>query len=65
MTTTILESDLSRPDDERPVVRRRRRDTLDPLGHQPALDGLRAFALIAMLLYHAQFGWIRGGFLSL
>jgi peptidoglycan/LPS O-acetylase OafA/YrhL len=64
MATTILESDLTRSDD-RPVVRRRRRHTLDPLGHQPALDGLRALALIAMLLYHAQFGWIQGGFLSL
>jgi len=32
------------------------------LGYRPALDGLRAVAVLAVLVYHA--GWIPGGFLG-
>ena len=34
------------------------------LGYLPALDGIRALSLIAILLYHAGFGWARGGYLG-
>jgi peptidoglycan/LPS O-acetylase OafA/YrhL len=34
------------------------------LGYIPALDGLRALAVIAVLLYHGNQGWIPGGFLG-
>jgi peptidoglycan/LPS O-acetylase OafA/YrhL len=34
------------------------------LPYSPGLDGLRAFAVIAVLLYHAQLAWIPGGFLG-
>ena len=34
------------------------------LRYQPALDGLRAIAVLAVLLYHGQVGWTRGGFLG-
>ena len=34
------------------------------LPYMPGLDGLRAFAVIAVLLYHAELPWIRGGFLG-
>jgi len=34
------------------------------LSYLPGLDGLRAFAVIAVLLYHADLSWIRGGFLG-
>jgi peptidoglycan/LPS O-acetylase OafA/YrhL len=34
------------------------------LSYLPGLDGLRAFAVIAVLLYHAELSWIRGGFLG-
>src|SRR6266516_2669177 len=30
----------------------------------PALDGLRAAAIVAVLLYHGDVGWARGGFLG-
>ena len=32
------------------------------MGYQPGLDGLRAVSVMAVLLYHAGFGWMRGGF---
>jgi peptidoglycan/LPS O-acetylase OafA/YrhL len=32
--------------------------------HIPAIDGLRAIAVIAVMLYHLGFGWIPGGFLG-
>ncbi len=35
-----------------------------PMGYQPGLDGLRAISVIAVLLYHAGFGWMHGGFLG-
>ena len=34
------------------------------LGYIPALDGLRALAVIAVLLYHGGQAWIPGGFLG-
>jgi peptidoglycan/LPS O-acetylase OafA/YrhL len=34
------------------------------LPYSPGLDGLRAFAVIAVLLYHANLAWIPGGFLG-
>lgn len=56
------------------VVRRRRNrgtperratgQAIGALGHQPPLDGLRAIAVLAVLLYHARFPWITGGFLG-
>lgn len=34
------------------------------MGYQPGLDGLRAISVIAVILYHAGFGWMPGGFLG-
>ncbi len=34
------------------------------LKYLPGLDGLRAVAVIAVVLYHAQSSWLRGGFLG-
>lgn len=34
------------------------------LGYRPALDGLRALAVVAVVLYHGGVGWTRGGFLG-
>jgi peptidoglycan/LPS O-acetylase OafA/YrhL len=31
----------------------------------PALDGLRGFALLGMLLWHAEVGWVQGGFIRM
>lgn len=35
------------------------------LPHLPALDGLRAIALLAVMAFHAGFGWMAGGYLPL
>lgn len=32
------------------------------MGYQPALDGLRGVSVIAVILYHAGFAWMPGGF---
>jgi peptidoglycan/LPS O-acetylase OafA/YrhL len=34
------------------------------MGYQPALDGLRALSVIAVMLYHAGVRWIPGGFIG-
>lgn len=34
------------------------------LRYEPALDGLRAVAVLAVLLYHAEVAWLPGGFLG-
>ena len=34
------------------------------MGYLPGLDGIRAVAIIGVLLYHADFDWIPGGFLG-
>jgi peptidoglycan/LPS O-acetylase OafA/YrhL len=36
----------------------------EKLGYRPALDGLRALAVVAVLLYHGGVGWASGGFLG-
>jgi peptidoglycan/LPS O-acetylase OafA/YrhL/lysophospholipase L1-like esterase len=64
MTVTAQASDAPRVLDDPPVVRRRRRTDPEPLRYEPALDGLRALAVLAVLVYHARFGWAQGGFLG-
>src|SRR5205823_13475266 len=34
------------------------------LGYIPALDGVRALAVAAVLVYHGDLGWFSGGFLG-
>ncbi len=34
------------------------------LGYSPALDGVRALAVVAVIVYHANKSWLRGGFLG-
>ena len=33
--------------------------------YEPGLDGVRALAVMAVLVYHAEFPWARGGFLGI
>ncbi len=49
-----------RPAAPAPSFRGRRR--IDDRGRVPALDGLRGFALVGMLAWHAELQWVRGGF---
>jgi peptidoglycan/LPS O-acetylase OafA/YrhL len=48
----------------RPEARVGRTNTGAWLPYSPGLDGLRAFAVVAVLLYHAGLTWIPGGFLG-
>jgi len=41
-----------------------RSDAQPRLPYLPALDGLRAAAVVAVLLYHAGVGWLPGGYLG-
>lgn len=38
------------------------RSSTPSMPYQPGLDGLRAVSVIAVILYHAGFGWMHGGF---
>lgn len=40
----------------------RRTTVTGRMGYQPALDGVRALSVIAVILYHAGFEWLHGGF---
>jgi peptidoglycan/LPS O-acetylase OafA/YrhL len=45
------------------LLRLERRQADRPsMGYQPSLDGVRAFSVIAVILYHAGFSWMSGGF---
>jgi peptidoglycan/LPS O-acetylase OafA/YrhL len=52
-------SDSARTEPVAPPARNAR-----SLGYIPGLDGLRALAVIAVLLYHAELPWIPAGFLG-
>ena len=43
---------------------RRTSDPAPKFEYQPALDGLRALAVLGVLLYHARVSWAPGGFLG-
>jgi len=48
-----------------PAVRGRASASRPPrIPYQPALDGLRALAVLAVLLYHGQVPWVPGGWLG-
>ena len=38
------------------------RASFPSMGYQPSLDGLRALSVAVVLLYHAGFSWMHGGF---
>jgi peptidoglycan/LPS O-acetylase OafA/YrhL len=40
------------------------RDMTDEQGYRPALDGIRAVAVLAVFGYHLGYRWLRGGFLG-
>lgn len=39
-------------------------DLLPTMQYRPEIDGLRSFAILPVILFHAGFGWIPGGFLG-
>lgn len=65
--TDTAAPDSGAPDDV-PRARPRGTDLRSPysggLTYAPGLDGLRALAVAGVLLYHAEVGWLPGGFLG-
>jgi peptidoglycan/LPS O-acetylase OafA/YrhL len=57
---------LRRSDDTDHRARRllARRPAPGGLGYQPGLDGLRALSVLAVICYHAGFGWMKGGWVG-
>ena len=55
---------LARLERGRPVTSRQSasRQSTTAMGYQPTLDGVRAISVIAVILYHAGFSWMHGGF---
>ncbi len=43
---------------------RRRRAGLSAVPYMPGLDGMRAFAVVAVMIYHANSSWLKGGFVG-
>src|SRR4029453_16288191 len=39
-------------------------DSSERFGYQPALDGLRALAVLAIIAYHLNYSWAHGAFLA-
>ena len=66
MTATVDTPALRRLDRLERTARSRPRPASRPstpsMGYQPGLDGLRAISVIAVICYHAGFGWMHGGF---
>jgi peptidoglycan/LPS O-acetylase OafA/YrhL len=55
---------MARSEDSQSRSRNARDGGSHRLTYQPALDGIRALAVAAVLAYHADFDWARGGFLG-
>ncbi len=58
VTTTLTPTEPS-TDGTRPA-----RPARPSMGYRPALDGVRAIAVAAVVLFHFEFRWIPGGFLG-
>lgn len=57
-------ADATADHDAAPTHRRRAHATLSQVPYLPGLDGLRALAVVAVMIYHANPGWLSGGFLG-
>lgn len=65
MSTTIPDGEFVAAGTDEDLAQFRRRPVVtEPLGYVAPLDGLRALAVLAVVLYHAHFPWIPGGFLG-
>ncbi|HEX3668000.1 MAG TPA: acyltransferase family protein [Acidimicrobiia bacterium] len=64
-TVSLAEPETEPPEQSgRPAARAGDRDRTPSFTYQPALDGLRALAVLGVLLYHAGVSWAPGGFLG-
>ncbi len=59
---TLIADASGRQAARRPVTSHTTAPEFPTMGYQPALDGLRALSVAVVLLYHAGFSWMQGGF---
>ncbi len=60
--TTLIDPRARSGDPTHPSVRPAGLGAPPVMGYQPSLDGVRAISVVAVLLYHAGFSWMHGGF---
>ncbi len=60
--TTLIDPRARSGDPTHPSLRPAAIVARPAMGYQPSLDGVRAISVVAVLLYHAGFSWMHGGF---
>ena len=55
---------VASPTVDAPATSRRPSANISRVPYLPGLDGMRAFAVVAVMIYHANSSWLKGGFIG-